>query len=148
MLALIPLVGGTTVILATFILVPIVTISTIFRWLITAMVLMTVNILAYLLGPAGSLWPVIIGAVAGAIGFGLYNPLLNGYWSNLMSDRERPSILAFTSVAAMLVIMPAPTIAGALFTIHPSGPMWMLVGIYSLICACFILASYNRRPTS
>ena len=146
-LALIPLVGGITVLLTTFLLVPIVTISSIFRWLIASVVLLAVNILAYVLGPAGSLWPVLVGALAGAVGFGLFNPLLNGYWSNLMTDRDRPRILAFTAVASLLVVMPAPTIAGALFTIHPSGPMWMLVGIYSLICACFIIASkYRRQP--
>ena len=147
MLAVIPLVVGTTVLLATFLLVPIVTLKTVFRWLIIAVILQAVNILAYLLGPAGTLWPVVIGALVGAVGYGLFNPLLNGYWSNLMSDRDRPRILAFTAVASMLVIMPAPTIAGALFTIHPSGPMWMLVGIYSLICACFFLASQNPRQT-
>lgn len=146
MLAVIPLVGGTTVLLTTFLLVPVVTLSTIFRWLIISVALMALNILVYVMGPAGSLWPVVFGALVGAVGFGLFNPLLNGYWSNLMTDRERPRILAFTAVASMLVTMPAPTIAGALFTIHPSGPMWMLAGIYSLICACFILASKNRRP--
>lgn len=148
MLALIPLVSGTTVLLVTFLLVPVVTIKNIFWWLNVAVGLMAFNILAYLFGAAGSLTPVIFGALVGAAGYALYNPLINGYWSNLMSDRDRPQILAFTLVASMLVVMPAPTIAGALFTIHPSGPMWMLVAIYSLIYACFIIASKYRlqRP--
>jgi MFS family permease len=108
--------------------------------------LQAVNITAYLAGPAGSLWFVCFGALAGAIGFGVYNPVLNGYWSNLMTDRERPRILAFTTVASMLVTMPAPTIAGALFTIHPRGPMFMQLGVFLLICSCFLMAARARQP--
>jgi len=145
MLALIPLVGGTTVLLTTFLLVPFITLGVLFRWLVIGAVLQALNITAYLVGPAGSLGFVIAGALAGAVGFGVYNPVLNGYWSNLMSDRDRPRILAFTTVASMLVTMPAPTIAGALFTIHPSGPLFMQLGVFLLICSCFLLAVRVRR---
>jgi len=140
-LASFPLIGGASVLLTTFLVVPFITLRTINKFFIASVALMAVSISAYLIAPVGSLVGVIVGVAAGGVGYGIFNPALQGYWSNLMGDRERPRILAFTTVASMLITIPTPTIAGALYTIHPRGPLLMQIACYFITGACFFAAT-------
>lgn len=140
-LALLPLIGGVMVILATFLLVPFISPAATFGFMLAGVGLMASNVVTQLLAPSGALMVIVGGVMAGSAGFALYNPSLNGYWQNLISDRERPRVLAFCTVVSMLVTIPAPTIAGAFYTIHPRGALLMLLGIYALIALCVAWAA-------
>lgn len=143
-LAVLPLVGGITVLVTTLVVVPLVSLSSVGRFFMSSLALMTASSVIFLFAHDGSLGLVLAGTVAGGLGFGIFNPSLNGYWSNMMGDRERPRILAFTTVAGMLVTIPAPTIAGALYAIRPVGPLLMQIACYLLAGACFL--AVVRRP--
>jgi len=146
-LAAFPLVSGAIVLLSTVALVPLITLSGLFGFLLLGVAFMAMSNAIYVLAPAGAFGMVVVGVVAGGAGFAIFNPSLNGYWSNLMDDRERPRILSFTSVIAMLVTMPVPTIAGALYTIRPSLPIVMILCIHATIAACILwVASIKEKP--
>lgn len=134
-LALLPLFGGATVLLTTFLVVPFIHAGRVFRFLFAGLGAMWLGSTLFLLAPAGSLPTIVAGVLCGASGFAVLNPSLFGYWANLVSDRERPRIHAFLWVVSMLVTMPVPTLAGALYKLNPRGPLLMVLCCYAGIAA-------------
>ncbi|MEK7765604.1 MAG: hypothetical protein AAB368_05145, partial [bacterium] len=149
-LALLPLVGGCAVLLATFLVVPFIAEASAYGFLLVGVGLMASNVIIQLLAPPGAFGMIAMGVLVGASGWAIFNPSLSGQWQNQISDRERPRVLAFCTVLSMLFTMPAPTLAGALYTIHPRGPLLMVLCLYSLIGACTLWAAgragRTRRP--
>jgi len=146
-LAFLPLFGGCTNLLTTLTIVPFVSLSRVFWFLGGGLAFMALNASLLLIAPLGSLQVVLTASVCGAAGFAVYNPSVSTVWSNLMTDKERPRILAFTTVASMMLTMPIPTLAGALYNLNPRGPLLTILWIYALMAVCAILAASQKRVT-
>ncbi len=144
-LAFLPLFGGCTNLLTTLTVVPFVSLPRVFWFLGGGLAFMALNATLLLLAPVGALTVVLTAAVCGAAGFAVYNPSVSAVWSNLMTDRERPRILAFTTVASMTLTMPIPTLAGALYNVNPRGPLLTILWIYAMMAACAVLAAARRK---
>jgi len=144
-LAVLPLFSGSMVLLCTFLVVPFINAKRLFRFLFAGMGLMWLGSTLFLLAPAGSLVTIVAGVLAGASGFAMMNPSLFGYWANLVADRERPRIHAFLWVVSMLVTMPVPTFAGALYRVNPRGPLLMVLCCYAGIIALGVAAAVRAR---
>ena len=140
-LSILPLLGGTTVLLATFLVVPGITLTGLPRAFFAGLGLMSVNVLLLIFAPRGSLPVVMAAALLGSAGFAVFNPSVNGFWTNQMTDAERGRLDGFRWVVTMLVNIPVPLFAGALYKgVHPRMPLVLLLGYYAIIAALGIAA--------
>jgi len=149
-LALLPIFSGLTVIAASFVIVPFITPASVMGFLILGTTLLSVQIYLFLLAPAGSLGVLIGGVMTGGFGWALFNPALSGTWANLISDRDRPRLVAFSNVVVFGLAMIGPTVGGVLYTVHPRGPLVLNLGLYGVLMACILWAALHglrRRKT-
>jgi MFS family permease len=146
-LAALPLFSGATVVITSFFIVPFVTVAGVTGFLLIGVGLSAIQAALLLAAPHGAFASVAGAVVVGAVGWGIFNPSLNGRWSTLMSDRERTRILSFTTVLSMLITMPVPTIAGALYMIHPRWPLILVLCCHAMIVACIVWAALVRGNT-
>jgi MFS family permease len=149
-LAILPLIGGSVVLATTFLAVPYVSTGSLFRFLLTGLSLMGVNVLLLLLAaPLFGLPAVLAGSFIGSIGFAIFNPSVNANWADQMNDRERARLDAFRWVVTTLVMIPVPVFAGALYKeVHPRMPLLLIAACYALIAACAVWAVRVSRASS
>jgi MFS family permease len=144
-IAIFPLLGGVMTVLVTVFVMPHVSRGGFYGYLIMSNGLMMLNAHLLLLAPAGALGVVAGAAVVGSAGWALFQPTLNALWVNAMGDRERPHILALANALVMLFTVPIPTMAGALYEIHPRGPLLMALLVQGVMLA--MLAFQASRGT-
>ncbi|MEK7476520.1 MAG: MFS transporter [Candidatus Coatesbacteria bacterium] len=148
-LAMLPLVGGTTVLLTTFLAVPHLAAGNLFRFLFTGIGCMGVNVLLLLLAPLFGLPAVLLAVLFGSVGFAVFNPAVNAHWTEHMNDAERARLDGFRWVVTMLVNIPIPVFAGALYKeVHPRMPLFLILTCYGLILACALWAISERKRSA
>jgi len=146
-LAVLPLFSGITVIATSFIIVPFITPASVMGFLILGTTLLSVQIYLFLLAPAGSVAVLIGAVVTGSFGWALFNPALSGTWANLISDRDRPRLVAFSNVVVFGLAMIGPAVGGILYTVHPRGPLVLNLALYGALMACILWAAlHSIRP--
>ena len=145
LLSVLPMIGAGMMLVVTLLVVPFVTPGGLYGFLMLGCGLMIINVYMLLMSPPRELGVVIGAALVGACGWGLFNPVYNAAWVNSMGDRERPRILAFTGALIMAVTMPVPTIAGALYEVHPRAPLMLVAGLLVVLLATLIWAALNDR---
>jgi MFS family permease len=142
-----PLFSGITVIATSFIIVPFITPASVMGFLILGTTLLSVQIYLFLLAPAGSVAVLIGAVVTGSFGWALFNPALSGTWANLISDRDRPRLVAFSNVVVFGLAMIGPAVGGILYTVHPRGPLVLNLALYGALMACILWAAlHSIRP--
>jgi MFS family permease len=147
-LAVIPLFSGLTVIATSFLIVPFITPASVIGFLILGTTLLSVQIYLFLLAPVGSVAVLIGAAMTGSFGWALFNPALSGTWANLISDRDRPRLVAFSNVVVFGLAMIGPLAGGVLYDeVHPSAPLVLNLCLYGALMACIIWAAlHGLRP--
>ncbi len=133
-LSLLMAVSSATTILSFFLVVPFITGRSLLGYLFLSVVLMGLSDALLLITPIGALGVVIVSFVIGSFGGGIYNSAANGYWASLMTNQERPRMLALTQILASLISFPTPILGGYLYGIHPSAPV-----VYTASCMAAIL---------
>ncbi len=141
-IAMLPFFQGTTTLGVIFLVLPYVTGARMFRALFAGLGLMALATILVLSAPKGALPFIMLAYALGPAGFALFDPALSSYWSKLMNDRERARIIALTTVLSLIVAVPVPTVAGALYEINPRGPLFMVLGFYA---ANFLLVFRTAR---
>lgn len=131
-IAMLPFFQGTTTLAMIFLVLPHVTDARMFRALFAGLSLMALATIIVLAAPRGAFPMIMLAYALGPAGFALFDPALSSYWSQLMNDRERARIIALTTVLALIVAVPVPTIAGALYEINPRGPLFMVLAFYAV----------------
>ncbi len=140
-LAILPLIGGSMVLITTFLAVRYLTAGSLFRFLLTGLALMGLNVLLLLLAPLAGLPLVLAAAFAGSVGFAIFNPSASAFYADQMDDQERARIDGFRWVVTTLVLIPVPVFAGALYKeVHPRMPLFLIGACYALIGACAVWA--------
>jgi MFS family permease len=145
LLSILPMIGAGMMLVVTLLVVPFVTPGGLYGFLILGCGLMLLNVYMLLMSPPRELGVVIGAAMVGACGWGLFNPTYNAAWVNSMGDRERPRILALTGALIMAITMPVPTIAGALYEVHPRGPLYLVAGLLVVMLATLAWAAVKAR---
>lgn len=144
LLSILPVFSGGATILTTLLVVPFITAGSLFGFMILGCALMAMYAVLVLASAPGSLGVVLAGSAAWACGWSLYWPSMSAHWSTMMTDRERPHMIALSSAVVMLSLTPVPTIAGALFDLHPRNPLLLLVGILVATAVLVAWAAYSR----
>jgi len=143
-IAIFPLLAGVVTVLVTFFVMPYVNRGGLSGYLILSNGLMMLNAHLLLLAPRGALGVAAGAAVIGAAGWALFQPTLNARWVNAMGDRERPHILALANALVMLFTVPVPTLAGALYEIHPRGPLLLALLIQGVMLALLAFNAFRE----
>lgn len=135
-LAVLPLISGVVFLLTAFLVAPRITPRKLRKYLLIGLSLATVNLAILLLAPRGVLWPVLVASFCGSAGAALFLPTLFGFWASIVEDRERARLDSFRWVGVMLLTIPVPTFAGALFKeVHPSMTLLLILGCYAAMAA-------------
>lgn len=146
LLAVLPLLGGATVLGSTFLAVPYLKPGNLFMFCFAGLGLMCANVVLLLLAPLAGL-PLVLAAVfVGSVGFAVFNPATNAYWTLQMNDKERARLDSFRWIVTTLANIPVPVFAGALFKeIHPRTPLFLVLAFYGAIFACALWAIRASR---
>jgi len=145
MLSVLAMYSCGAMLVSSLILVPFITMEGIFGFMFLSLGLRAAFVVLLLAAPAGA-FGVIAGAmVLEGVGAGLMYPSMASFYANQLSDAERPRIFSTTVLLLMLVTIPVPTIAGALYSASPAAAMGMLLGFY---CLSFIMLVWLmlRKP--
>lgn len=149
-LAVLPLISGAVFLLTAFLIAPRITPKKLLKYLLIGLVLASVNIATLLVAPQGVLWPVLFASFCGSAGAALFLPTLFGFWASQVEDRERARLDSFRWVGVMLLTIPVPTFAGALFKeVHPRMTLLLVLGCYAAMAALAVPAfRAGRRRVS
>lgn len=102
------------------------------RYLFVALL---INLLGYLLlavAPVRGTALVWAAMSAGAICGGLYIPVREGLWQNLIPDAERAKIIALATTLECSLLLPAAPLGGWIYQIFPRGIYWVGMGMMGL----------------
>ncbi len=148
-LAVLPLISGAVFLLTAFLIAPRITPKKLLKYLLIGLVLASVNLGILLVAPQGVLWPVLVATFCGSAGAALFLPTLFGFWASQVEDRERARLDSFRWVGVMLLTIPVPTFAGALFKeVHPRMTLLLVLGCYAAMAALAVPAFRARGRSS
>ena len=140
-----PLINSAMVVVALVFINPLIRIARIHRFFYLGLGLRMAYLLAIILAPAGAMPIVMCAMAAEGLGFGVLWSTANTYWANQMADAERPRITALANVLFMVLTMPAPSIAGALYVVNPRLPFVMMLAFFTTALALQIAMDVSEH---
>lgn len=109
-----------------------------------------INLLGYLLlavAPVRGAALVWAAMLAGAICGGLYIPVREGLWQNLIPDAERAKVIALATTMECSLLLPAAPLGGWIYQIFPRGIYWVGMGMMTLTMGV-IVGLIKKQPAT
>jgi MFS family permease len=132
MLSVLGMCSAGAMLVSSLLLVPFITLEGIYGFMFLSIGLRAGFVALILAAPPGALGVIAGAMVLEGVGAGLMYPSMSSFYTNMLSDSERPRVFAATVLLLMLITIPIPTIAGALYAGTPSAAMMMWLGFYAL----------------
>jgi len=88
---------------------------------------------------------IVINVLCWAISKSLVNIILQAETANSIDDHIRADIVGFSNIFSMICMIPAGTIGGMLFGIHPINPFYFTLVIYLCMFLLFALSIMRSR---
>ncbi len=147
MLSVVAMCGSGAMLLTSFLLVPLITLEGIFGWMFLALGLRVMFVVIAITAPPGALGVVAAAIVLEGLGAGIFAPAASSYWSNQLTDAERPRVTSLNSLLILLLTMPVPVVAGALYAGSPRAPLILVAACYccSLLVLVWIMLRQANR---
>jgi len=148
MLSVLAMCSCGAMLVSSLLLVPFITLEGTFGFMFLAIGLRAAFVVLILAAPVGAMGVIAGAMVLEGVGSGLMYPSMASFYTNMLSDAERPRVFSATVLLLMLVTIPIPTIAGALYAGAPSYAMGMLLGFYVLSFVLLVGMMFRRSGRS
>ena len=143
--AVLPMINSAMVVVTLLFVNRFITLASIHRFFYLGLAFRMSYLVALILAPPGAIGLMMGVMVVEGLGFGILWATTSAYWANQMTDAERPHITALANVLIMMLSMPAPVLAGALYGSNPRFPFLMMLVLFVVALGLQVWMDFMER---